>query len=148
MPGRVGTSGVRRYRRRTMSDVLGEFKRFLLKGNLIDLAVAFVMGLAFAAVVATFVDSLINPLIGLILGKRDLGDVAFTIRDARFAVGEFLNALITFVSTAAAVFFFVVRPYQAIQARRARGEAPEEATISDDERRHQELLAAVRELRT
>jgi large conductance mechanosensitive channel len=127
--------------------MLDEFKAFLLRGNLIDLAVAFVIGLAFAAVIGAFVTFLVNPLIALIVGQPDLSGIDFTIRDARFGVGDFLNALITFVATAAAVFFFIVKPYQVVQARRVRGEEPEEPTVSDEERRHLELLAALRDLR-
>jgi len=127
--------------------MLNEFKAFLLRGNLIDLAVAFVIGLAFAAVISAFVTFLVNPLIALIVGQPDLSGLDFTIRDARFGVGDFLNALITFVATAAAVFFFIVKPYQAVQARRVRGEQPEQPTVSDEERRHLELLAALRDLR-
>ena len=127
--------------------MLDEFKAFLLRGNLIDLAVAFVIGLAFAAVISAFVTFLVNPLIALIVGQPDLSGIDFTIRDARFGVGDFLNALITFVATAAAVFFFIVKPYQVVQARRVRGEEPEEPTVSDEDRRHLELLAALRDLR-
>lgn len=128
--------------------MLADFKNFLLRGNLIDLAVAFVIGLAFAAVITSFVTSLVNPLIALVLGQPDLGSIDFTINDSRFAVGEFLNAVITFVATAAALFFGVVKPYEALQARRARGqEPPEPPEVSDDERRHQELLAVLRETR-
>ena len=127
--------------------MLDEFKAFLLRGNLIDLAVAFVIGLAFAAVISAFVTFLVNPLIALIVGHPDLSGIDFTIRDARFGVGDFLNALITFVATAAAVFFFIVKPHHVVQARRVRGEEPEEPTVSDEERRHLELLAALRDLR-
>jgi large conductance mechanosensitive channel len=127
--------------------MLDDFKQFLLRGNLIDLAVAFVIGLAFAAVINAFVTSLINPLIALIFGQPDLSSIDFTISDSRFGVGDFLNALIAFVSTAAALFFFVVKPYEAVQARRARGQEPEQPEVSDDERRHLELLAVLRETR-
>jgi large conductance mechanosensitive channel len=72
--------------------------------------VAFVIGLAFAAVISAFVTFLVTPLIALIVGRPDLSGIDFTIRDARFGVGDFLNALITFVATAAAVFFFIVKP--------------------------------------
>jgi large conductance mechanosensitive channel len=122
-------------------DMVSEFKDFLLKGNIVELAVAFVMGVAFAAVVNSFVNDLVMPIIAMIFGKPDFSDLNFTINDAVFRYGAFLTALITFVAIAAAVFFFVVKPMQAIQARTARSE---EETVSDEERRHQELLAALR----
>jgi|tagenome__1003787_1003787.scaffolds.fasta_scaffold20986651_3 large conductance mechanosensitive channel len=130
-----------------MRGILGEFKRFLLKGSLVDLAVAFVMGLAFNQLVQAFVTTLINPLVGLVIPGDSLVGWDFTVLGATFAVGEFLNQAIAFLATAAAVFFFVVKPYQTVQAQRARGEVPDEAAISDDERRHQELLTALRELK-
>ena len=120
--------------------MLQDFKAFLLRGNLVELAVAFVMGVAFAAVVNSFVNDLIMPILAMIFGKPDFNDLTFTINDAVFRYGSFITALITFVAIAAAVFFFVVKPYDAIKARMSRGE---EAAIDDEERRHQELLAAL-----
>ena len=121
--------------------MLREFKDFLMKGNIVDLAVAFVIGVAFAAVVNSFVNDLIMPLIAMIIGKPDFSDLTFTINDAVFRYGSFITAVITFVAIAAAVFFFVVKPMHALKARTAKDE---EETISDEERRHQELLAALR----
>ena len=121
-----------------------EFKDFLMKGNIVDLAVAFVMGVAFAAVVNSFVNDLVMPIIAMIIGKPDFSDLTFTINDAVFRYGSFLTAVITFVAIAFAVFFFVVKPMAAIRARQAKDE---EETISGEERRHQELLAALRERR-
>jgi large conductance mechanosensitive channel len=121
--------------------MLREFKDFLLKGNIVDLAVAFVIGVAFAAVVNSFVNDLIMPLIAMIIGKPDFNDLTFTLNDAVFHYGAFMTAVITFVAIAAAVFFFVVKPMQAVKARTAKAE---EETISDEERRHQELLAALK----
>jgi large conductance mechanosensitive channel len=120
--------------------MLREFKEFLMKGNIVELAVAFVMGVAFAAVVNSFVNDLIMPILAMIFGKPSFDDLTFTINDAVFRYGSFLTAVITFVSIAAAVFFFVVKPMDAIKQRMTR---EEEATISDEERRHQELLAAL-----
>jgi large conductance mechanosensitive channel len=121
--------------------VIREFRDFLLRGNLVELAVAFVMGLAFAALVTSFVDDLVMPIIAMLIGKPDFSDLTFTINDAVFRYGAFLTTAITFVSTAAAIFFFVVKPVDAIVSRRrAADEEP-----SDEERRHQELLAALRE---
>ena len=118
-----------------------EFRDFLMRGNLVELAVAFVMGLAFAALITSFVDNLVMPIIAMIIGKPSFNDLTFTINDAVFRYGSFITAVITFVSIAAAVFFFVVKPRDAIKARTAK---QEEETVSDEERRHQELLAALR----
>ena len=122
--------------------MLKEFRDFLLRGNLVELAVALVMGLAFAALVSSFVDDLVMPVIAMIIGKPDFSGLTFTINDAVFRYGAFITALITFVTTAAAIFFFVVRPINAIMARMRK---PGEDEITDEERRHQELLAAIRE---
>jgi large conductance mechanosensitive channel len=124
--------------------MLAEFRDFLLRGNIVDLAVAFVLGLAFAAVVNSLVDDLITPLIAMVVGKPDFSDLTFTINDAVFRYGAFLTALLQFIAIAAAVFFFVVKPVNAVLAR---FRSPAEEGPPDEERRHQELLAAVRELR-
>ena len=120
--------------------MIKEFRDFLMRGNLVELAVAFVMGLAFAALITSFVDDLIMPIVAMIIGKPSFNDLTFTINDAVFRYGAFLTAAITFVSTAAAIFFFVVKPANALNSR---FETPEEAAVSDEERRHQELLAAL-----
>lgn len=88
--------------------MLRDFKDFLFKGNLIELAVALVIGLAFAAVVTALVEDLITPLIAAIFGQPDFSDLTFTINDSVFRYGDFLNALITFVLVAAAIYFLVV----------------------------------------
>jgi large conductance mechanosensitive channel len=124
--------------------MLREFRDFLLRGNLVELAVALVMGLAFAALVASFVDGLVMPVIAMLFGEPDFSALDFTINGAIFRYGAFLTALITFVTTAAAVFFFVVKPVNAIMARVS---PAEEDAIPDEERRHQELLGAIRESR-
>jgi large conductance mechanosensitive channel len=121
--------------------MLKEFRDFLMRGNLVELAVAFVLGVAFAAVVNSFVNDLIMPIIAMIFGKPDFSDLTFTINDAVFRYGAFVTAVITFVAIAAAIFFFVVKPVHAMTARTKK---PEEETIPDEERRHQELLAALR----
>jgi large conductance mechanosensitive channel len=125
--------------------MIKEFRDFLLRGNLVELAVAFVIGAAFAALVSSFVDNLVMPVIAMIIGKPDFGDLTFTINDAVFRYGAFITAAITFVATAAAIFFFVVKPINALAARRRK--PAEEAGLSDEERRHQELLEALRTLR-
>jgi large conductance mechanosensitive channel len=121
--------------------MLKEFRDFLMRGNLVELAVAFVMGVAFAAVVTSFVNDLAMPVIAMIFGKPDFSDLTFTINDAVFRYGSFITAVITYVAIAAAVFFFVVKPVDALEARMT---TPDEGAIPDDERRHQELLAALR----
>jgi len=121
--------------------MLKEFRDFLMRGNLVELAVAFVIGLAFAALVTSFVDDLIMPIVAMIFGKPDFSDLTFTINDAVFRYGAFLTALITFITTAAAIFFFVVEPMNALMARMSK---PTEEEVTDEERRHQELLAALR----
>jgi large conductance mechanosensitive channel len=121
--------------------MLGEFKDFLLKGNIVELAVAFVMGVAFAAVVNSLVNNLVMPIVAMIFGKPDFSDLTFTINDAVFRYGAFLTDVIQFVAIAAAVFFFVVKPVQAMLNRLQRT-AVEEG-MPDEERRHQELLAAL-----
>src|SRR3954452_4051521 len=125
-----------------MPQIFKEFRDFLMRGNIVALAVAFVIGIAFAAVVTSFVDDLVMPVIAMIFGKQDFSSLTFTINDAVFHYGSFITALITFAAVAAAVFFFIVKPVDILAARRARGEEPE--AISDEERRHQELLAALR----
>ncbi len=102
--------------------MLTEFKTFLLRGNVIDLAVAVVIATAFGAVVAAFVADLITPLIAAIGGNQDFSTLKFEINDSQFLYGSFINALLSFVLVAAAVFFFVVKPVNAMAARRAKEE--------------------------
>jgi large conductance mechanosensitive channel len=99
--------------------ILEEFRQFLFRGNIVDLAVAVVIGVAFTALVNALVADLITPIIAAIFGQPDFGSLDFTINESRFAYGDFLNAVFTFVSIAAAVFFFVVKPMAALTARRA-----------------------------
>jgi large conductance mechanosensitive channel len=129
--------------REFVSRILKEFRDFLLRGNLITLAVAFVMGLAFAALVNSFVANLVMPIIAAIVGKPNFSDLTFTIHKSVFTYGTFITDLISFIAIAAAVFFFIVKPVDMITARRKRG-GVEAEEISDEERRHQELLAALR----
>jgi large conductance mechanosensitive channel len=121
--------------------MLKEFRDFLLRGNIVELAVAFVMGLAFAAVVNSLVNDLIMPVIAMIIGKPDFSDLTFTINDAKFRYGAFITNVIQFIAIAAAVFFFVVKPVNALLQRSRK---PVEEGMPDEERRHQELLAALR----
>jgi large conductance mechanosensitive channel len=108
-----------------MTTLVTDFKKFLVRGNVVDLAVAVVIGTAFAAVVKALVSDLLTPIIALIFGKPDFSNLAFTINSSHFAYGDFINALITFLSVAAAVFFFVVAPVTKLQERRAQ-ETPDE----------------------
>jgi large conductance mechanosensitive channel len=108
--------------------MLREFKQFVMRGNVVDLAVAVVIGTAFAALVAAFIADIITPLIAAIFGKPDFSNLSFTINNSTFLYGNFINALITFLSVAAAIFFFVVKPINVLQARRAAGAPPESPT--------------------
>ena len=120
--------------------MLKEFRDFLLRGNIVELAVAFVMGLAFAAVVNSLVNDLIMPVIAMIIGKPDFSGLTFTINDAKFRYGAFITNLIQFIAIAASVFFFIVKPVDALLKRH---KSAAEEGMPDEERRHQELLAAL-----
>jgi large conductance mechanosensitive channel len=122
--------------------MLKEFRDFLLRGNIVELAVAFVLGVAFGALINSFVDNLLMPVVAMIIGKPDFRALTFTINDSVFRYGAFFTDLIAFAAIAAAVFFFVVKPMNVLMARR-RG--PVEEGLPDEERRHQELLAALRQ---
>jgi large conductance mechanosensitive channel len=104
---------------------MGGFKKFMLRGNLVELAVAVVIGLAFSAVIAAFVADLITPLIAAIGGQPDFGGLSFTVNHSTFRYGAFLNALIAFVIIAAVVYFFVVVPVNKLLAM---SEKEQEAT--------------------
>ncbi|HYY63228.1 MAG TPA: large conductance mechanosensitive channel protein MscL [Gaiellaceae bacterium] len=123
--------------------MLKEFRDFLFRGNIIELAVAFVMGVAFAAVVNSLVNNLVTPVIAMIIGRPDFSNLTFTINDAVYRYGAFLTDVIKFVAIAAAVFFFIVKPVNALIAR---FRSPVEEGMPDEERRHQELLAALGQL--
>jgi large conductance mechanosensitive channel len=101
----------------SVPEILKEFRTFILRGNVVDLAVAVVIGAAFTAVVNALVRDIVTPLIAAIFGEPDFGDLAFTINGSRFAYGDFINAIITFVLIAAAVFFFVVKPVNYLTGR-------------------------------
>jgi large conductance mechanosensitive channel len=104
--------------------MLKDFKAFLMRGNVVDLAVAVVIGLAFAAVVNALVTDLLTPLIAAIFGTHDFSALHFRINKSVFRYGDFLNAVIAFVSIAAAVYFFVVRLLGAVAARQQAKEEP------------------------
>jgi large conductance mechanosensitive channel len=104
------------------------FKEFILRGNIIDLAVAFVIGVAFAAVINALVVDLIMPIIAAIVGKPDFSGLTFTINHSVFLYGSFINAVVSFVLIAAAVYFMIVVPMNKIAELRARGQAPADPT--------------------
>ncbi|HEY1457072.1 MAG TPA: large conductance mechanosensitive channel protein MscL [Solirubrobacteraceae bacterium] len=111
-----------------MSAVVKDFKQFLLRGNVVDLAVAVVVGTAFGAVVKALVEDLLTPIIALAFGQHDFSALAFTINGSVFRYGAFLNALIAFLSVAAAVFFFVVQPVNMLMRRRRTEADPDSET--------------------
>jgi large conductance mechanosensitive channel len=106
--------------------VLKGFRDFILRGNVVDLAVAVVIGAAFGAVIAALVESLLTPLIAAIFGQPDFSDLSFTVNNSVFTYGIFINALIAFLLIAAAVYFVVVAPMNKLAERRARGKGPTE----------------------
>jgi large conductance mechanosensitive channel len=108
--------------------MLKGFRQFLLRGNVLDLAVAVVIGGAFGAVVTALVKDLITPLIAAAVGKPDFSAISFTINGSQFPIGDFINALVSFLLIAAAVYFFIIVPVNAFMARMRRGEAPPDPT--------------------
>ncbi|HZQ58610.1 MAG TPA: large conductance mechanosensitive channel protein MscL [Acidimicrobiales bacterium] len=124
-------------------NLLQEFKDFLMRGNLVDLAVAVVIGLAFGALVNALVKDIITPIIAAIFGKPDFSALHFRIHHSVFLYGDFINALISFVTIAAAVFFFVVKPVNYLLSLRRRGAEPTDETSLSDEAL---LLTEIRDL--
>ena len=110
--------------------MLKDFRQFILRGNLVDLAVAVVIGAAFGAVIAALVKDIITPVIAAIGGKPDFSNLTFTIHRSKFFYGDFINAIVTFVIIAAAVFFAVIRPVNALMARMKPSTATEAETRS------------------
>ena len=130
--------------------MLKGFKEFIMRGNVVDLAVAVVIGAAFGAVVAALVRDLVTPIIAAIVGKRDFSNLTFTINKSRFFYGDFINAAMQFVLIAAAIYVFVLIPIKKLSVmqarRRAGGEPAEAADIASDEaillREIRDLLSA------
>ncbi len=123
--------------------MLKGFKEFIMRGNVVDLAVAVVIGAAFTKIIGAVVDGLINPIIAAIFGKADLTGVAnFKINGAQFSIGLILDAALSFLFVAAAVYFFIVMPLNKLAERRARGQEPEPDPLTTD----QELLTEIRDL--
>lgn len=108
--------------------MLSGFKQFILRGNVIDMAVGVVVGAAFATVVSAFTKDLLTPLIAAIVGKPDFSAIKFTIHNSMFAIGDFINAAISFLLVAAAVYFFVVTPVNMLVARMRKAPAPADPT--------------------
>lgn len=117
--------------------MLKGFKEFIMRGNVVDLAVAVVIGVAFGAVVTALVKDLITPIVAAIVGKPDFSNLTFTINRSKFLYGDFINAALQFVLIAAAIYFFVIVPIKKLtemQARRrAAGQLDEVASVTSDE---------------
>ncbi len=108
--------------------MLSGFKQFILRGNVVDMAVGVVIGAAFATVVSAFTKDLLTPLIAAIVGTPDFSSLGFDIRSTHFPVGDFINAAVSFLLVAAAVYFFVVTPVNMLVARMHRSDAPASPT--------------------
>lgn len=122
--------------------MLKGFKEFIMRGNVVDLAVAVVIGAAFGRIVTALVNGLISPLVAAIFGKPDLTGVGnFTINEAQFSIGLILQEIINFLFVAAAIYFIIVLPLNKLNERRRRGEEPEADTLTTD----QELLTEIRD---
>jgi large conductance mechanosensitive channel len=118
--------------------MLKEFRQFVLRGNLVDLAVAVVIGAAFGAVVSAMVKDLVTPIIGAIGGKPDFSALSFTVNGSKFLYGDFLNALLSFLIIAAVVFFFVIKPVSALLERFST-----ERDVQEETRSCPECLSAI-----
>jgi large conductance mechanosensitive channel len=111
--------------------MLKGFKTFIFRGNVLDLAVAVVIGAAFGKIVTALVEDLLNPLIAAAVGKPDFSALKFTVNGSIFKIGDFANALVSFVLIAAAVYFFVIVPVNKLMARMRKGEAPPDPTTKN-----------------
>jgi large conductance mechanosensitive channel len=123
--------------------MLKEFRDFILRGNVVELAVAVVIGAAFGAAVTEFVESIVTPLIAAIVGKPSFDDIVINLGDTPIKVGLFLNALFSFVTIAAVIFFFVVKPMNLFLARRKQEDVPAEPEAPAEDVR---LLTEIRDL--
>ena len=119
--------------------IVTEFKEFILRGNVVELAVAVVIGAAFTAVVTSLVTNIFTPLIAAIFGKPDFSDLSFTINKSTFTYGAFINSLISFILIALVVFFFVVKPMNYLLERRRKGLDDEDS----DERPCPDCLSSI-----
>jgi large conductance mechanosensitive channel len=111
--------------------IVDEFKAFILRGNVVDLAIAVVIGAAFSGIVTALVKDLITPLIAAIGGQPNFSDIHFIIHHSTFLIGDFINSVVSFLIIATVVFFLVLKPINALQARRKSGEAPPDPTTKD-----------------
>jgi large conductance mechanosensitive channel len=108
--------------------MIKEFKQFILKGNVVDLAVGVVIGVAFGAVVTSFVSDMITPLIAAIGGQPDFSSLSFSVNGSQFMYGEFINSIFSFLTIAAVVFFLVIQPLNKLQEKSARKKTPDDPT--------------------
>ena len=108
--------------------MLSGFKQFILRGNVIDMSVGVVVGAAFAALVSAFTKDLLTPLIAAVVGKPDFSAIRFTVNGSTFAIGDFINAAVSFLLVAAAVYFFVVTPVNMLLARVKKAPRPADPT--------------------
>jgi large conductance mechanosensitive channel len=122
--------------------MLKEFREFILRGNVVDLAIAVIIGVAFGAVVTSLVNDIFTPLIAAIVGKPSFEDIVINLGDTEIKVGLFLNALFSFITIAAVIFFFVVKPMNLFLARRKKEETAEPEAPAEDVR----LLTEIRDL--
>lgn len=125
-----------------MTGVLREFRDFVFRGNVLELAIAFVMGVAFTAVVQSAVNDLLMPLIAAVVGQPSFADIDLTIGDATLEFGSFLESVVAFLAVAAVVYFAVVTPVNLLLARRTRGEAPADVPLPEEI----QLLREIRDL--
>jgi large conductance mechanosensitive channel len=123
--------------------VLKGFKAFMMRGNIVDLAIAVVIGAAFGAVVAALVEDFLTPLIAAVFGQNDFSSLTFSINGSVFRYGHFINVLISFISVAAAIYFIVVVPMQKLADRRKGGDVIEDTPAPSDET---VLLTQIRDL--
>jgi large conductance mechanosensitive channel len=126
--------------------MLKGFKEFVMRGNVVDLAVAVVIGAAFGQIVTAMVENLINPFIAAIFGKPDISHVlTFTINSAEFSIGAILQAAMNFLFVAAAIYFFIVLPLNKLAERRSRGQEPEPDPLTTEQQLLTEIRDALRE---
>lgn len=118
------------------------FREFIVRGNVVDLAIAVVIGTAFGAVVKAFVADILTPIIGAVVGQPNFAALTFTINHSKFLYGDLINSAVTFLGVAAAVYFFVVVPMNKLAERRARGQTPPVEELPPDVA----LLTQIRDL--
>jgi large conductance mechanosensitive channel len=111
--------------------MLKGFREFIMRGNVVDLAIAVVIGTAFTALVKAFVADILTPIIAAIFGKPNFADLTFSINNSQFLYGDLINEAITFLAVAAAIYFFVVAPLNKLAARRAKGQVPADEVPPD-----------------